>query len=148
MPLTDYWDDLPTVEMIKESAYICYGKIPVEEDLLEPPAGMNMFTAAAECDSPWEFMWSADRALRLAADLPGSHTDLQSLLGTATGKQHRGDAKISFTATWDFPDGSEFELIVPHGDGPVGYRTGLYPENILATHNRINLVFATQWGNQ
>ena len=149
MPVTDQWADLSTVEMINKSAQLCYGKIPVEEDLLEPPAGMNMFTASAEFHSPWEFMWSADRALRLAADLPGSHADLQSLLRTAIDQRRTsGDAEILFAMTWGFPDYSEFELIVPRKGGLVGYCTGHDPENIVATRNRINLIFYTQWGNQ
>ena len=148
MPVTDQWADLSTVEMIKKAAELCYGVIPVKEDLVEPHESLDMFTASKHFESPWMFMWDADRALRLVELLPRSHGKLQSLLDEAVAIRHEGDAEISFSMTWEFPDYSDFELVVPHGDGPVGYFTGHDPVNIVATHNRVNIETTIHWGNQ
>lgn len=130
---TDHWVDLPTVEIIKQAAELCYGEIPVKEDLLEPPPELNMFDASAECADPWQFMWSADRALRLVPDLPHSRQTLRRLLSSANATVHDGDEDFMFLVSWVFPDASEFEMAGSRKHALVGYYTGHYPTNVVAT---------------
>lgn len=137
MPTYDHWADLTTIEIIKEAAQFCYGEIPVRDDLAELPDGVDVWTAAMQFAEPWAYMWSADSALRMLTDLPNKRSELQAMLDSATVQYRDGDAEIWFTKTWNFPDGTELEMVVPRQSGPIGYRTGHDPINILATHERM-----------
>ena len=137
MPAYDHWIDLTTTEIIKEAAQFCYGAIPLKSDLAELPEGMDIRTAATLFEEPWAYMWSADSALRMLTDLPNNRSALQAMLASATVEYHDGDADIWFSKTWNFPDGTDLEMIVPRQPGPIGYCTGHDPTNILATHERI-----------
>ena len=137
MPAYEHWSDLTTSEIIKEAAQFCYGEIPFKDDLAELPEGMDTWTAAMQFDEPWAYMWSADSALWMLTDLANSRPTLQAMLDSAAVEYHDGDAEIWFTKTWNFPDGTDLEMVVPRESGPIGYRTGHDPINILATHERI-----------
>ena len=137
MSTYEHWSDLTASEIIKEAGQVCYGEIPVRDDLAELPDGMDTWTAAMQFDEPWAYLWSADAALRMLADLPNSRPALQTMLDSADIQYHDGDAEIWFTKTWSFSDGTDLEMVVPRQSGPIGYRTGHDPINILATHERI-----------
>ena len=137
MPAYDHWFDLTTTEIIKEAAQFCYGEIPLKADLATLPEGVDTWTAAMQFDEPWVYLWSADSALRMLADLPNNRHALQAMMESATVEYDDGDAEIWFTKTWKFPDGTDLEMIVPRQPGPIGYCTGHDPINILATHERM-----------
>ncbi len=137
MPTYDHWSDLTTTEIIKEAAQFCYGEIPFRDDLVELPKGMDVWTAVMQFDEPWAYMWNADSALRMLTDLSNKRSELRVMLDSATVEYHDGDTEIWFTKTWNFPDGTELQMIVPRRTGPIGYCTGHDPINILATHERI-----------
>ena len=132
MPLPTHWYDLTTLEIINEAAQICYAELPDKEELAELPEGADFWSI----EDPLDYMWSADSALRMLTNLPHSRPELQPLLDSASVKYQDGDGEVWFCKTWRFPDGTELEMIVPRQSGPIGYCTGYYPENIVATHER------------
>ena len=76
MALPDHWYSLGMPELMKEAARAFYGEIPDRENLGELPDGANFWTI----EDPLDYMWSADKALRLLTDLPNSRVDLQDML--------------------------------------------------------------------
>ena len=131
----DRWTDLTTTEIINEAAQFCYGEIPFKDDLMELPEGMDTWAAAMQFAEPWAYMWSADSALRMLADLPNKRSELQAMLDGATVEYRDGEAEIWFTKTWNFPDGTDLEMIVPRRPGPIGYCTGHDPINVWLPTN-------------
>ena len=132
MPLPAHWCDLSTVELIDEVAPTYYGRIPDRENLAELPDGADFWTI----EDPLDYMWSADVALRMLADLPGSGFALLALLDSARVEYDSGGGEIRLGKTWHFPDGTTLEMAEPRRPGPVAYNTGYYQENIVVTHER------------
>lgn len=135
MGLPDHWHSLGMPELMKEAARAFYGEIPDRENLGELPDGANFWTI----EDPLDYMWSADKALRLLTDLPNSRVDLQDMLAGARVKYDydNGKGEFWYCKTWTFPDSTALEMVVPYQRGPVAYSTEYYPENILVTHERL-----------
>ena len=130
--LPAHWHDLSSADLIQEAARSYYGQLPDAENLAEPPEGADFWTLEDALD----YMWSADTALRMLADLPNSRRALQKLLSTAKVKYEECKGEIWFRKTWIFPDGTTLEMEALRQAGPLAYSTGYYPENIVTTHER------------
>ena len=97
MALPDHWYSLGMPELMKEAARAFYGEIPDRENLGELPDGANFWTI----EDPLDYMWSADKALRLLTDLPNQPRGLAGYAGggprqvrpTTTAKGSSGTAR-------------------------------------------------------
>ena len=130
--LPAHWPSLSLSKLIHEAARDYYGQLPDNENLFPLPENADFWTM----EDPLDYMWSADTALRMLTQLPGSRPALRRLLNTAKVKHQYFEGELKLRKTWIFPDGTTLEMDELRQAAPRAYNTGYYPENIVTTHER------------
>ena len=94
--LPAHWTSLSLSNLIHEAARDYYGQLPDNENLAPLPENADFWTM----EDPLDYMWSADTALRMLTQLPGSRRALRRLLNTAKVKYEAGQDELRFRKTW------------------------------------------------